>query len=624
MSSSPADVTGAAGRVGIIATVMIPHRCAFTAVAGLFAVAAAAQNTSTAPAASPQRIFETRCLTCHGRAEAKPAPDPSALRRMPPEAIYETLITPAKHIRVEPLSDDQARGVAEYLAGRNLTGDHVGEASRMRNVCASKQPIQDLLNAPAWNGWSPDAGNGRNQSERAAGIRAVDVPRLKLKWAFGLPGATQVYGQPSIVGGRVFVGGNTGYVYALDATTGCVHWSFQALSAVRTAVNVGPVSAGGGTRFAAFFGDQRAMVYAVNASDGRLLWKTRVDEHGLAVITGAPALYQGRLYVPVSSREEPAGVAMVYPCCTFRGSVVALEANSGRQIWKRYIVAEEPKPVGRNADGTERWAPSGGAVWNTPTIDPARHVLYIGTGNATTRPAANATDAVMAIDLDTGQVLWTVQDTLDDAWLVGCDNGPAGTNCPEPLGPDYDFGAPPILRPLPGSRSILIAAQKSGVVWGHDPDRKGEVVWKIQVPKQMALGEITFGGAADDRLAYFGVRSGGIGAIDIGTGKLRWFTPLPGRQSGGGQTAALTLIPGVVFSGGWDGMLRAFSTEDGRPLWAFDTKREFVTVNGEPAHGGAMGSAGPTIAGGMLFVGSGYVFGGVSSPGNVLLAFSIE
>jgi polyvinyl alcohol dehydrogenase (cytochrome) len=329
------------------------------------------------------------------------------------------------------------------------------------------------------------------------------------------------------------------------------------------------------------------------------------------------------LYAPVSSREEPAGVATVYACCTFRGSIVALDSSTGRQIWKTSIIPEEPKPVGKNVDGTELWAPSGGAIWNTPTIDPGRRALYIGTGNSTSRPAANTTDAVMAIGLDTGRILWTVQDTLDDAWLAGCGNSATPTNCPQPLGPDYDFGASPVLRSLTGNRRILVAAQKSGVVWGHDPDRKGEVVWKIQLPQQMALGEITFGGAADERLAYFGLRSGGIAAVDLATGKRVWFAPLPGREAGAGQTAALTLIPGVVFSPGLDGHLRAFSTEDGTMVWDFDTAREYATVNGVPGKGGSIDGAGPVIAGGMVFVNSGYPRHG-GMQGNVLLAFPVE
>ncbi|HEY1859183.1 MAG TPA: PQQ-binding-like beta-propeller repeat protein, partial [Gemmataceae bacterium] len=258
--------------------------------------------------------------------------------------------------------------------------------------------------------------------------------------------------------------------------------------------------------------------------------------------------------------------------------------------------------------------------------------LYIGTGDSYIEPAGKNTDAIMALDMNTGKVLWSVQDTEGDVWLAGCGGGntrnPAGIseNCPQPLGPDYDFGASPILKTLPDGHRLLIAAQKSGMVWAHDPDKQGAVVWKAQVADKLGLGMITFGGAADDQKAYFGLRSGGIAAVDLKTGEKKWFTPLPGQQQAApgqfaGETAALTAIPGVVFSGGWDGTLRSFSSKDGKPLWQFDTAQEFKTVNGVAAKGGSMGSAGATVADGMLFVGSGYVFGG-GNPGNLLLAFS--
>jgi polyvinyl alcohol dehydrogenase (cytochrome) len=137
-------------------------------------------------------------------------------------------------------------------------------------------------------------------------------------------------------------------------------------------------------------------------------------------------------------------------------------------------------------------------------------------------------------------------------------------------------------------------------------------------------GVLTFGGAADDQNAYFGLSTGGIAAVQLSTGEKKWFTPIPaGQGQRGGQTAALTEIPGVIFSGGWDGMLRAFSTADGHPLWQYNTLQDVKTVNGVAAKGGSMGAPGPTVAGGMLFVGSGYTFG-AGTTGNLLLAFSAQ
>jgi polyvinyl alcohol dehydrogenase (cytochrome) len=570
------------------------------------------------------RLFEQNCLMCHTNLDSRLAPDTTALRQIAPEAIYQVLNTSATHQPLRQLPDDDKRAIAAYLSGRNFTGATAGDAQSMPNACPNNPPLTSLTAAPAWNGWGVDSTNGRYQPAKAAGIAANQVSRLKLKWAFGFPGGTSLYGQPTLAAGRVFIGLNTGYVYSLDAATGCVYWSFQARSGVRNAISIGEVKGQGSTRFAAYFGDVRANVYAIDASTGRLLWRTKADDNGQAGITGAPALFEGRLYVPVASREEAAGISLSYPCCKFRGSVVALDANTGRQIWKTYVIPDEPKPTRMNAAGTQLWGPGGGAVWNTPTIDPKLHALYVGTGNTYTEPGAPRTDSVLAMDLESGKVLWAVQDTPNDAWLACNAAWGVTDNCPKNMGPDYDFGAPPILRTLPNGRRVLIAGQKSGMVWAHDPDRSGTVVWKTQLPEKLALGEITFGGAADDQNAYFGVSSAGVVAVQLATGDKKWLAPIQAAGPRLGIGAAMSAIPGAVFGGGYDGLLRAFSTTNGELLWQFNMLQDFKTVNGIAAKGGSMGSAGPTVAGGMVFVGSGYTFGERGTPGNALLAFTVQ
>jgi polyvinyl alcohol dehydrogenase (cytochrome) len=423
--------------------------------------------------------------------------------------------------------------------------------------CPADAHLGAFTDRPAWNGWGVDASNTRFQPERAAQIPADRVSKLKLKWAFGFPGVKSVLGEPSVAAGRVFAGVDTGLVYALDASSGCMYWSFQADAGVRTAVTIGPA---GAARIAAYFGDLKANVYSVDAATGELLWKVHIDEHPTARITGAPKLFEGRLYVPVASSEEGAGVRANYPCCTFRGSVAALDAATGRQIWKTYTIAEEPMPTGKNSDGVQRWAPAGAGVWNSPTIDPKRRALYVGTGDAYTDPVPKTTDAILAMDLDTGKILWSVQDTENDAWLVGCTSAKRPENCPRNLGPDHDFGSPPILKTLPNGRAILVAGQKSGNVWAHDPDRKGAVVWKTALVGNTTEfgGKIIWGGAADERNAYFGLGTGGVAAVQLRDGERQWFTALnPAAELAqhAGQDGPVTAIPGVVFSGGWDGAL---------------------------------------------------------------------
>ena len=496
-------------------------------------------------------------------------------------------------------------------------------AQTTSNNCSGDSPVVDLASGAAWNGWGADISNSRFQTSKAAQLAASDVPRLKLKWAFGLAGATEVFGEPVVAGGRVFVSDDTGAVYSLDAATGCLYWTFHAEAGVRAALSIGPDKSSS----TAYIGDLKANVYALDAAKGTLLWRTRVDEHPTAHITGAPQVFEDRLYVPVASGEEGTSSSPTYPCCSFRGSVVALDRSTGKQVWKTWIIDQAAKIVGKNSNGVARWAPAGGGVWSAPTIDPKRRALYIGTGDAYTTPAAKNTDAIMALDLTSGKILWSVQATEHDAWVVGCMSPKPLENCPKDFGPDQDFGSPPILHELPGGRTVLIAGQKSGNVWAYDPDKKGAIVWRTAlVNNTKEFGsKLLWGGATDDTTAYFGLGTGGIAALAIRNGERKWFTPLApdeGRARHASHSGPLTAIPGVIFSGGYDGVVRALAASDGKVVWQFDTVREFQTVNGVPAKGGSIGSAGPVVAGGILFVPSGYVGVTKSMPGNVLLAFA--
>ena len=596
-----------------------------TLVALMTILQASAKLASAQTASRVIRLIDQRCASCHRTADAGPSPDaPGApematLRRMSPETILQAITTGPMRVHAGDATDDVKRAVAEYLSGRKLGALGAGDRRNMPNQCLMGGPIPDVAGQPSWNGWGPDATNARFQ--RTPGLSVADVPRLTLKWAFGFPGVSSVYGQPTIAGGRVFVGVDTGYVYSLSAATGCVLWSFLAETGVRNAISVAPLRGSAATH-AAYFGDIRANVYALNADTGELLWKVNVDPHPLAVVTGSPTVYEDRLYVPVSSREEAAGGSLNYPCCTFRGSILALDAATGRQIWKTYAIPDPPKPTRKNSKGTQLWTGAGAAIWHAPTIDPRHRAIYVATGDAYTEPAHANTDAVMAIHMDTGKVLWSVQDFGDDAWLVGCAQE-KNENCPNDLGPDYDFGTSPILHTRPDGSRVLLAGQKSGQVFAHDPDANGRLLWKSALVEKVGESEILFGGAADETTAYFGLDNGSIGALDPATGVRRWFIPPrpPGPRRG--ITAALTAIPGAVLVGNQDGTVRAHAAEDGRVLWSFDTRQDFKTVNQVPATGGSIGAPGPSVARGMVFVPSGYVGLGNGTPGNVLLAFGL-
>jgi polyvinyl alcohol dehydrogenase (cytochrome) len=481
----------------------------------------------------------------------------------------------------------------------------------------------------AWNGWA-DAANTRFQPAFPAGMNPQSVPKLRLAWAFGFPEVTTGFGAPTVFDGKLFVGAADGSVYALDARAGCTEWMFKAAAGVRAAPAVG--------NGRVYIGDLKGNVYALDDSTGAQLWKVRADNHPMAVITGSPKFDSGRLYVPVSGRDESMAAANgSFECCTFRGSVVALDAASGRTIWKAYTIAQQAKVTGENAKGAKTWGPSGAVPWSSPTLDLLKKALYIGTGVNYSNPPTNTSDAIVAIDLNSGGILWTRQTTTGDSYNFACP-GQDKTNCPTNPFIDADFGNSGMLAPLGDGGRILIASDKSGMVYGLDPDQQGEIIWKRKIGAGGVNGGTMWGGAVDERgVAYIGISDfsaghpetgGGLVALQIATGDKMWMTPpprpsciaIPGCSAA--QPAPVSVIPGVAFLGSWDGHIRAYATNVGAIIWDYDTAQEFDTVNGVKAHGGSINSVGPVIAGGMLYITSGY--SGNAMPGNVLLAFSVD
>ena len=577
--------------------------------------------------------FQTQCMSCHGNPKVERAPSPAAIRELTPERIYESLTTGSMKEQGDRLNDLDKRGVAEFMGGRPLGSSRAGDAKNMPNQCRSNPALSDPDRGPQWNGWGRDLSNSRFQPVAAAGLTAAQVPRLKLKWAFGFPAGVSANAQPTIASGRIFVGSDNGFVYSLDAKTGCVYWSFENGAIVRNAPTIGPVRGQGSARYAIYFGDGKANVFALDAQTGKLLWKTKVDDHFVARITAGARLYNGKLFVPVSSSEEFRSGNPDYPCCTSRGSVVALDANTGKPIWKSWVVPDEPRPYKTMANGVTLYKPAGGAVWNSPTIDPAHNTVYFGTGDATTAPAPKTTDGVMAVNIKTGEFLWAYQATENDVFMGGC-NGPVKSDaCPSPMGPDMDLGNSPILKTLPNGKRVLIGGTKGGDVFGVDPDNNGALVFRVNVggapvgTNRGGRASIVWGGAADDQHVYYGAGGMGLVALMPTNGQQAWvFTsPAPaGGGRGGALGAAPTVIPGVVFEGASDGKLYAVSAADGKLLWEFNTAQSFDTVNKVPSHGGAIASTGAVAVGGMLYVGSGYAIGNGAAGGNVLLAFGVE
>jgi polyvinyl alcohol dehydrogenase (cytochrome) len=598
-------------------------------------------------------LYRQRCAVCHEGGASDRAPDRTILQYMPAASIVRTLETGVMREMAGSLTPAQRDAIAAFLTANAPRAKSDAAPRPSIGLCpASSKSFSIEPGAPQWNGWSPDLSNHRFQPAAIAGMSATDVPRLKLKWAFGFEGDYLAFSQPSIVAGNLFVGSQQGKVFSLDAGTGCLRWSFQADTAVRTAVTIGLLSGKQPPNYAAFFGDQRGGVYAVDAATGHLLWKVQADSHPQTRITGSPQFFRGRVYVPVSSAEEVASIDPHYECCRFRGSVVALDAQTGAQVWKTYLIDQAPHPTTKSALGTQFLGPSGVAIWCAPTLDPEHKVLYVGTGNNYSDPAVTTSDAILALDMDTGKLLWSRQLTPDDAYNSSCRT--TFENCPKSKGPDFDFGSSPILVSLPGGHRALVAGQKSGVVYALDPDNGGKVLWQVRVGEGGVNGGVQWGSAADEDNAYVALsdvtrtrhettingqkmvtrtldpfKGGGLFAVRLASGEKAWQT-LPSKSAcqdrpncSPSQSSAVTAIPGAVFSGAMDGHLRAYSATDGHIVWDFDAVRDFTTVNGVPARGGAFDGPGPAIVGGILYVNSGYGrFGAM--PGNVLLAFSVD
>ena len=579
-------------------------------------------------------LFEENCASCHVGPSGPDsrAPELDVLRQMSPEQILSILEGGVMFVQGRALSPAERRATAEFAAGKPF-GPVPAHSMPDTAFCPNPDPSPwNPSGQPSWNGWGVSLSNTRFQPAEAAGLATEQVPRLKLKWAFGFPGDySSGATQPVVMGDRIFVGSFARKVFSLDAKTGCVYWLIDTDSGVRGAVILGE---GSNDRFVVYFGDQQANVYAADAATGKLLWKVKVDDHADACITGSPVLHGGRLYVPVSSREEGRAVLPEYECCTFRGSLVALDAATGRELWKTYMT-DEPRPTRKSPLGTQFWGPSGVGIWVSPTIDLKRNLIYVGTGNSYTDPEAETSDALVAFNMDSGKIEWIRQILAGDVWHLGCvQRNSEELNCPDEEGPDYDFSGSPILVRLKEDRWILIGVQKSGLV-ALDPDQEGEILWEQRGETEPL--RTMWGVAADDKNVYVAVSrssgtgmrgdsTGGIFAFDLNDGSKVWFTASPPcgdrkpcRQA---QLAAVTAIPGVVFSGAVDGTLRAYSTQDGRILWEYATAREYATVNHVNARGGSLNAAGPTVVDGMLFLTSGYTRVGSALPGNVLLAFA--
>jgi polyvinyl alcohol dehydrogenase (cytochrome) len=578
-------------------------------------------------------VYTSNCGTCHDSGVSR-APARNIMELMSPNSMLRTLKEGIMQQQAVALSELQKKQVVEYLVGA------VQPEQPELKYCGEDQRDFDWSQHPTSSGWGIDHKNSRYITPNITDLNADNIAQLEIKWVFDYPLAARARSQPSIAGGAIHVGSQSGALYALDQTTGCVRWSYEAGAEVRTGITIKDWDeSDSGKQAVGFFADVLANVHAVDLTTGKTIWKIKADEHPNATLTAQPIYFEDRIYQAVSSLEVVPAADPEYACCSFRGSITVLNSNDGSLLKKIYTIPRVPTQVAKNNVGTPILAPSGAPVWNSPTLDIELRQLYFGTGENYSSPADGNSDAIIALDIDDQEIAWVRQTTSQDAWNVACMEFIVNkANCPIENGPDLDFGAPPILI-RDENHHILVAGQKSGEIYGISP-QDGKLLWRKKVGRGGVQGGMHFGMAADGGVIYVPISDytdttlsledakPGMYALEANSGEILWSHPALNNCSekvdcDPGISAAVTSIDGAVIAGHMDGMLRAYAKTDGKVLWETDTDIEFTSVAGRTARGGSFGGgSGPVAHKKMLFANSGYGLY-FHRPGNVLIAWGL-
>ncbi len=584
-----------------------------------------------------QKIYDTVCATCHAKPAETKAPPIETLKRMGPRSVSYALTNGKMKAQAAPLSAKDIDSVVSYLSA---TAD-VDNSWIASHSCKADHLAVDT-GTPTIGQWGFDSHNNRRLTAKQAGLSTAQMGKLQLAWVMAFPQTANMRAQPVVVGNTMYLSiVDSGQLFALDigGAAPCVKWVYQHDVPLRTALAYHKLPNG---RNVLLFADAATHVLMMDASNAQVLWTTSVKVTSVSNVTAMPVLFEDRIFVPISSGELNMGAVPDYECCTSHGAVVALKVSTGERLWV-YHTMEDAKKTDVSKVGTQHYGPSGAPIWTAAAIDEKRHLIYVGTGENTSAPATDSSDAILAIHMEDGKLAWKYQTTPNDIFLTGCMNQPDGPNCPPPtsVNKDWDFGAGIMLAKKPDGSELVLGGQKNGMVWALNPDT-GKLVWSTKVGAGGAMGGIHWGMAYDGQQRLFAADNmstgptadgvtPGLFALDINNGNILWSylhkpdcsgtrqQEIKSCNSNYGMSAATLLVDGAVVQGANDGYLKVFDTKSGEPLFTFDTARSFDTVNGVKGHGGAIDNATVVAANGMLFVQSGYGLMGV--PGNLLLAF---
>jgi polyvinyl alcohol dehydrogenase (cytochrome) len=602
-----------------------------------------------------KRIFDKNCASCHDN-PAMQAPTRESLSLYSRESLMITMEFGKMQAMAAHLSKQKRTLIAHYLAGSDTTSYKWLES----NACSDDQLIQNQKSvATNWlSNWGIGLKNRRFVGENVTQINVENVGSLKLQWSMAFPKVNGMRSQPVIIGDNLYIGDRAGKFYQLDRTSGCVINHTDILGGVRSSITLAELSNG---KQLLLMASPIGMVYAIDPETLEKVWQQSIVINKYSTVTGSISYHDDTLFVPISTYEVAASGSPDHICCTSHGAVASLNAHNGATIWV-WHATQDAVVSGKNREGKPVYGPAGAPVWTTPAIDIKRNRIYFGTGENISEPATGTSDAIVALDIDSGELVWKFQATENDVWNAACLNG--GANCPDNPGGDFDFGASVIIANGTNGKDILLAGQKSGEVFALDPEADGEVLWSRRISQGTSNGGVHWGMALTESTLFVPIsdpeheRDGytpqpGITALNINTGELLWKyaaerecefdpanTPLVGLENRRasakqdaskqfecsyyfGLSAAATATSKLVFSGGLDGKLRAFDASTGDILWQTETAKPFTAINGVKAHGGALDVTGPAFAGKWMYVQSGYgMFGQL--PGNMLLAYRIE
>jgi polyvinyl alcohol dehydrogenase (cytochrome) len=569
---------------------------------------------------SGKTLFYQTCYGCHNDNTAHLAPGFTVLSTMTPRAVLAAMDNGKMRQQAAGLSEGQRKAVAEWVTNSKLK--------------TAVLPVENHAGFPIHNGepskydhsgWGGNTAGTGYRNATQTGINTSNIGSLKLKWVFAFPDATIVRSKPAVIGNWLIVGSQFGDLYAINRFTGKAAWHFSTNAAIRGAIAIHKTD----KQAIAFFADFGTTVYAINLATGKLLWSRRAGFEPQSSNTGSVAVAEGKVFVPITTTEVASAVDGKYPCCSASGGVVALDERTGNILWTHRVITEASGETGKNNNGKTFYGPSGAPVWCSPTVDTKRGLLYIGTGENYSYPTTSTSDAIQALDIKTGKLIWNFQATKGDAYNTAC---PFFTNCPPKPGP--------VLVKGKEGKDILVVGQKSGMVYGISPD-KGRLIWQRRIGKGGMLGGIHWGMATDGKYVYAPnadnsiaidkrdssiKASPGIYALDLFTGNPIWETPAPvcadTKDCLSFNSAAPLAIPGLVFAGSLDGHIRAYASGNGEIRWDVNTAQDFGILNGIKARGGSIDGPAPVIAGNMIYVNSGYgMFGQMG--GNVLLAYGL-